>query len=190
MPPTDQVHVVIEVREFNRKKANALQSGGRVISNMDELVAEIKAIPGVKLTVKSFARIPFKEQVALAHSAGVLLTMHGAGTANMFHSAIGAPNCCSLIELFPDTTLPFSTIRGFGNLARHMGMHYFRYQAKEGSSSIAGTKVDISAVVKLVKDAVQAVKEKPSCLNNASSSTVGLLSSPAFPFSVNLHDKK
>lgn len=51
----------------------------------------------------------------------------GAGTANMFSTAVGHPNCCALVELFPDKKLPFHTIRGFGNLARHYGMHYYRF---------------------------------------------------------------
>ena len=186
-PPTDSVHVVIEVRELNQKKKNIYQSASRVIANLDKLVAEIKSIPGVTLTVQSFSHIPFQQQVALSHSAGVLLTMHGAGTANMFHASVGSPNCCALIELFPDKTAPFHSIRGFGNLARHMGMHYYRYQAKSGESSIQGTTVDVSEVSQLVRQAVLAVKEAPSCLNNASSSTVGLFSQPAVPLSVGMY---
>ena len=183
LPPTDVVHVVLEVREYNRKKKNQYQSGSRVIANLDSLVTAIKSIPGVKLTVQSFSHLDFKQQVALSHSAGVLLSMHGAGTANMFHAAVGAPNCCALIELFPDKSAPFHSIRGFGNLARHMGMHYYRYQAKSGDSSLRGTTIAVDTVVQLVQQAVAAVKNAPSCLNNASSSTVGLLSPPAVPLS-------
>lgn len=73
-PPTDFVHVVLEVRVLAKKKA---QSAGRIISNLRELVSEIEKIPNVRLTVQEFAKIPFKKQVALAHSAGVLISMHG-----------------------------------------------------------------------------------------------------------------
>jgi hypothetical protein len=73
-PPTDKVHVVLEVRVLSKKKA---QSAGRIISNLRELVREIEKIPNVMLTVQEFAKIPFKKQVALAHSAGVLISMHG-----------------------------------------------------------------------------------------------------------------
>ena len=73
-PPTDVVHVVLEVRVLAKKKA---QSAGRIISNLRELVSEIEKIPNVRLTVQEFARIPFKKQVALAHSAGVFISMHG-----------------------------------------------------------------------------------------------------------------
>ena len=102
--------------------------------------------------------------------------MAGAGTANMFSSAVGHPNCCALIELFPDKKLPFHTIRGFGNLARHYGMHYYRYQANEGRTSTAsGTSVDIPHLVALVRSAVLDVQQKPSCLNNATANTVDIL---------------
>ena len=53
------------------------QSRGRIISNLNEVVREIEDIPGVKLTVQEFSKIPFKKQVALAHSAGVFVSMHG-----------------------------------------------------------------------------------------------------------------
>lgn len=101
----------------------------------------------------------------------------GAGTANMFSTAVGHPNCCALIELFPDKKLPFHSIRGFGNLARHYGMHYFRYDSDEGkTSTTAGTTIDIPKLVALVKSAVQSVQEKPSCLNNATADTMDILS--------------
>ncbi len=94
----------------------------------------------------------------------------------MFSTAVGHPNCCALIELFPDSTLPFHTIRGFGNLARHYGMHYYRYQANEGrTSSTAGTTVDIEHLVALVKTAVTDVQKKPSCLNNATENLYNIL---------------
>jgi hypothetical protein len=100
----------------------------------------------------------------------------GAGTANMFSSAVGHPNCCALIELFPDKKLPFHTIRGFGNLARHYGMHYYRYQANDGrTSTTSGTTVDIPHLTALVRSAVLDVQRKPSCLNNATADTVDIL---------------
>jgi hypothetical protein len=106
----------------------------------------------------------------------VLYHAAGAGTANMFSTAVGHPNCCALIELFPDKKLPFYTIRGFGNLARHYGMHYYRYQANEGRTSTTdGTTVDIPHLVALVQSAVLDVQKKPSCLNNASDSTFNIL---------------
>ena len=52
--------------------------------------------------------------------------MHGAGTTHIFHSAIGQPNCCALIELFPDPTIELHTAQGYGNLARQLGFYHYR----------------------------------------------------------------
>lgn len=61
----------------------------------------------VTVTAQDFAQLSFPEQVRLAHSASVLLSMHGAGTTHIFHSAVGSAQCCALIELFPDHTIEF-----------------------------------------------------------------------------------
>ena len=39
----------------------------------------------------------FEKQVCLSHSAGVYVSMHEAGPAHIFHSALGATNCCALM---------------------------------------------------------------------------------------------
>ena len=114
---------------------------------MAELLAKIESIPRVRVTVQDFALLDFAEQVKLSHSAGVFLSMHGAGVTHIVHAAIGAPNCCALIEMFPDSTTGFHTIWGFGNLARHLGMHYYRYEAKSGTTDATGTAVDIAEVI-------------------------------------------
>lgn len=63
-PPTDVVHVVVEVRAINPKKKNN-HSSARHISNLEFLINEIQKIPGVKVTAQDFAKIPFEEQVFL-----------------------------------------------------------------------------------------------------------------------------
>jgi hypothetical protein len=185
-PPTDMVHIVIELREVNSHKP---ESFPRYIQNHQQVVEAIRSIPGVKVTVQSFPKIPFREQVALSHSAGVFISMHGAGTANMFHAAIGKPNCCALIELFPDTSSHFHTIRGFGNLGRHYGMHYYRYDSAEGLTQPQGTKIDIPKLLNLVTRAVKEVQVKPSCLNNATEKTVGQFLTD-FPAPLNQRPRK
>jgi len=122
-PPTDKVHVVIEVRAINHNKAK-LQSSSRHIANLPALVAALQSLPNVIVTAQDFALIPFEKQVALAHSASVFVSMHGAGTTHIFHSALGQPNCCALVELFTDKSAPFHDIKLFGNLARMLGMQH------------------------------------------------------------------
>lgn len=124
-PPTDKVHVVIEVRSINPAKKNA-HSSARHIKNLQQLISALESIPDVVVTAKDFATLPFPEQVRLSHSASIFMSMHGAGTTHIFHSAVGSPNCCALIELFPDRTVNLYTAQGYGNLARMFGMHHQR----------------------------------------------------------------
>ena len=82
--------------------------------------------------------------------------MHGAGTAHaMFHAAIGSPNCCALVELQPESKLGYQHTRGYMNLARLFGLHYYRYQAKDGLTGTNGTVVDIDNVTDLVRQVVR-----------------------------------
>ena len=138
------MHIVIGARAIEDHKSK--ESSARYVKNMAELLAKIESIPRVRVTVQDFALLDFAEQVKLSHSAGVFLSMHGAGVTHIAHAAIGAPNCCALIEMFPDSSTGFHTIWGFGNLARHLGMHYYRYEAKAGATDATGTAVDIAEV--------------------------------------------
>ena len=61
-PPTDIVHIVIEVRAINPNKRNN-HSSGRHISNLYALIEALKTIPGAKITAQDFAKISFNEQV-------------------------------------------------------------------------------------------------------------------------------
>jgi hypothetical protein len=110
----------------------------------------VKEIQGVRGTAKDFAKLSITEQVSLAHSAGVLVTMHGAGATHIVHSALGSQNRCSLVELFPDPATGVHTIHGFGNLAKHLGMYYYRWEAPRGRTKAEGTSVDVAAVKELV----------------------------------------
>jgi len=124
-PPTDKVHIVVQVRSIDSTKQ--LLSTARLIVNLDALVQALRSIPNVVVTVQDFALLTFAEQVALAHSAGVFVSMHGAGITHVFHAALGQPHCCALVELFPDKSVPFHELKGFGNLARMLGVRYYEY---------------------------------------------------------------
>ena len=45
----------------------------------------------------------------------------------------------------------YSDVTGFQNIAALLGAYYFRYQAKEGSATTAGTKVEGNEILVLVK---------------------------------------
>ena len=169
-PDTDRVHLVIAVRAIEAHKSK--ESSARYVKNMAVLLDAVRTIPGVRVTVQDFAQIDFAAQVNLSHSAGVLLSMHGAGVTQIVHSSVGSPNCCALIELFPDRSTGFHTIWGFGNLARHLGMHYYRYEAKDGKTDGGGTTVNVPEVRALVQHAVESVRTAPSCLQRVKDTRV------------------
>ena len=140
----------------------------RHIANLAALQQALSALPNVRVTSQDFALLPFAAQVSLAHSAGVFVSVHGAGTAHgIFHAALGAPNCCALVELQPDHTLGYQNTQGYANLARLHGLHYYRYEASDGRTGPKGTTLDVGEVAELVRRAVAAVRTTPTCLHDA-----------------------
>lgn len=80
-----------------------------LLTHLTHYLTTLTSSFSVTVTAQDFAQLSFSEQVRLAHSASILLSMHGAGTTHIFHSAVGSPQCCALIELFPDHTIEFFT---------------------------------------------------------------------------------
>lgn len=175
----DKVHIIIEVRKINPKKINN-HSTARYIRNLSDLVLELEKIPNVEITTQDFAELSFEEQVKLSHSAGIFISMHGAGTTHIFHQAIGTPNCCALVELFPDQTIEFYTAQGYGNLARMLGFHHYRYVAELGATSRQGTAVNIEEIKQLVTKAVEDVRLRPTCLHDVKDTAVPIYSKSYF----------
>lgn len=165
----DVVHVVVEMRGLKSNKGMA--NICRYIPNIKQLLKALEIIPNVRVTAQNFAEISFAEQIALTHSAGVFVSMHGAGTTHLFHAAVGRPNCCALVELQPDHSMKFQFSQGHGNQARMLGSHYFRYEAAMGLTGADGTRVDVDAVKGLVELAVDAVRLRPTCTHDADDST-------------------
>jgi hypothetical protein len=59
-------------------------------------------LSNLRIRAQYFTAPSLRDQVALSHSAGVFVSMHGAGTTHIFHSAVGSPDCCALVELQPE----------------------------------------------------------------------------------------
>ena len=153
-----KLHIVIEARHIDYSKGNN-HATSRHIKNLDRLIEILSSIDGVNVTAQNFAKISFDKQVALAHSASIFISMHGAGTTHIFHSAIGEKNCCAFIELQPDPTIGFQSAWGYANIARMLGMHYYRYEAAIGLTSEDGTVVDVNIIKQLVQSAIADIKK-------------------------------
>ena len=164
-PDSDKVHIVLEIRPIDPKKIDE-HSSARHILNAADLIKALHLIPNSRVTAQDFTLLSFKEQVALSHSAGVFLSMHGAGTTHIFHSALGAPNCCALVELQPEERLGYKHTKGYANLARMLGLHYYQYSASDGCTSRNGTTVAVDDVIALVQQAVDTVRSSPTRLGD------------------------
>ena len=72
----EQFHVVIEVRKIDPKKGGARTASGRFIKNLPSLIQELRQkVPGIVVTAQDFSLLSFKEQIQLAHSADLLISM-------------------------------------------------------------------------------------------------------------------
>lgn len=164
-PPADEIHIVIEVRKINPAK-RAKTASGRFIRNLPALVTALESIPKVRVTAQNFAELSFLEQIKLAHTASIFVSMHGAGTTHIFHMAVGQKNCCGLIELFPDKSIDLYTAQGYGNLARMLGFHHERLVGRSGATTDAGTAVDVAEVKAIAERLIGKIETKPTCLHD------------------------
>jgi PIN domain nuclease of toxin-antitoxin system len=184
-------HIVIEVRSIKNNNRNG-HSSARFIKNLQSLISTLEslqvlspttkvAIP-IKVTAQDFGKLSFSEQIHLAHTASVLVSMHGAGTTHIFHMAIGDRKCCGLMELFPDTTVELYTAKGYGNLARQLGLKHERYVTEKGQTTSDGSFVNVGEIKQLVgKILERIVDEDGTCLHNVKDTR-----HPVFPSSIAL----
>ena len=93
---------------------------------------------------------------------------------NIFHASVGNINCCAFVEIFPiddiNKRLNFHKIRGYGNIARHLGLSYFRYEANNEQDQFidgkdGGTRLHVDKVINVIKEAVRQVSAETSCIN-------------------------
>jgi hypothetical protein len=169
-------HIIIEVRAIKNNNRNG-HSSARFIKNLELLISALESIQvlspstntavPIKVTAQDFGKLSFSEQIHLAHTASVLVSMHGAGTTHIFHMAVGDKKCCGLMELFPDTTFDLHAAKGYGNLARHLGLKHERYVTEKGQTSSDGSTVDVEEIKRLTgKILERIVNEDGTCLHN------------------------
>jgi PIN domain nuclease of toxin-antitoxin system len=182
----DYYHIVIEVRSIKKNTRNN-HSSGRFIRNLPALIAALNSIQNsstamnvpIKVTAQDFSRLSFEEQIHLAHSASVLVSMHGAGTTHIFHMALGDRKCCGLIEMFPDKSVDLYTAKGYSNLARMMGFYHSRYEAEEKTTTDQGTTVNVEKVKELTTEVLRKmIVGKGTCLHNVKDTRFPIFKKP------------
>jgi EGF domain-specific O-GlcNAc transferase len=127
----------------------------RQFANEDELLAALRAEPGVNVTRRDFACRPLREQVEAMASTDVLVAMHGAA---MMHSVF-LPDGAAVVELFPKST----TWRVFEHLVRLRGLPHWAWVNPDEANirrddSGEFITVPVPAVADAFRAAVQAVR--------------------------------
>jgi hypothetical protein len=89
------------------------------VLNEDEVLAALRAEPGVDVTRRDFACQPPREQAAAVAATEVLVAMHGAA---LTHSVF-LPDGAAVVEISP----VLGTWRLFQHLARMRGLAYFEH---------------------------------------------------------------
>ena len=78
------------------------------------------------------------------------------------HMPIGTKYCCGVIEIFPEGE--FKPIRGYGNMARRMGIHYINMFLGPDNSRGNGGNVPKDGLLKEMNKLISDIKSKPTCI--------------------------
>ena len=162
-PSVDTLTIVFLLRGAKKSKKGSAE---RVIANEEEVARALKSIPNTNLIMFNGMKISFLEQYKAVSSASVIVSMHGAGLAHVFHASIGHPGCCAVIELFPKETnkQSYVGIKGTGNWVRYLGMYYWSYVNEGGFDSDGRSIMAVDALKSQVEVAVSSVRKKASCI--------------------------
>mmetsp|Transcript_21589 Transcript_21589/g.35762 ORF Transcript_21589/g.35762 Transcript_21589/m.35762 type:complete len:470 (+) Transcript_21589:126-1535(+) len=130
----------------------------RIIENegeIFELVKEVAEREGWRAQRRDFARIPFREQIALMRNTSMLIGMHGAGMAYLNF----LPPKSVVVELFP---LGFHKYI-YRNNAYWLGHSYLAWQNKNPANNMDDelrTRVDVGEFAAVLEQAVAILKRR------------------------------
>lgn len=142
-----QILLIIRNTTFNNWQG---QRTSRNFLNTEEIITSTKSFlksletsldMSIKIIPIDLSNLLFAEQVRLVSESNMLLGMHGAGISLSLLMRIGEANCCGLLELFPEGE--HKRIRGFGNMARKMGLVYDRLDIDGALSTDNGATVPV-----------------------------------------------
>lgn len=115
------------------------------------------------LVVQDLSKLSFQQQLSLISKSSIMVGAHGAGIASSMHMSVGSTGCCGVIEIYPKGE--FSPIKGHGNMARKMGLHYDRMDLSQADSQGGGCTVPAVKLADVVERMVGEIKGKPSCVH-------------------------
>lgn len=166
-----KVVVIIRVEtvdSLGRLRLNRLISNQeQMLQGINETLRNISQSSGhlYQMLPVSLSNLSYPEQVALMASTTILIGMHGAGISHSTHMPVGNPNCCGLLEIFPQDS--YRGIRGYGNLARRLGLHYDRVDIDKPFTSKGpnlGSTVPVQFLCGSLAKLILGTRAKPSCV--------------------------
>jgi hypothetical protein len=117
----------------------------------------------IEVLITELNKYTFEEQITLLSDVSIMIGAHGAGIASSMHLPIGSKYCCGVIEIYPQGE--FFPIKGHGNMARKMGVHYDRLDLTTGHSRSDGCEVPVDQLIEKMKTMVAKVREEPTCIH-------------------------
>jgi len=132
-------------------------------ASLNTTMRQLESVTGPNvLIVKDLSTLEMYEQVKLISESSILVGMHGAGMASSMHMSIGTKHCCGALEIYPFGE--HTPIRGHGNMARKMGIHYDRVDIRAEDSRSEGAVVPVQELSKTLINMVQGLQAKPTCV--------------------------
>lgn len=163
---------VVLINRNNTKNMWGNYRSSRVIKNIDALELSLQQIANnaslnfplpIEVITQDFEKFrSYEAQIKFMSDVSILIGTHGAGIAHLNLMSIGSQYCCGVVEFFPQGE--FFHIRGFGNMARRMGIHYQRIEIDEKHSKSSGFEVNINTFQRNVLNMLENIREKPSCI--------------------------
>lgn len=141
------------------------QRSSRMIKNQQEIINQLTQFcenNNLLFHAQDLSQLSFEEQIKLMTTIDILIGIHGAGISHSMHMSIGSENCCGLIEIFPHGE--FTIARGFGNMARKMGLHYHRIDLTPDVSLDSGAIVKPELIFRELLVLQPKLKQSPSCI--------------------------
>ena len=134
--------VVISRKPYERYPKDQSQRFERVLTNEDNLVSELtKAFPSAQISVIHLEDLPICEQIRYAHSADVMLGVHGAGLVHFWWLRDSA----LAYEMEPSFEVGNPTFKMLTTLTGR------RYQSVRTSGNSKRVTVDVAKVVKYIQ---------------------------------------
>lgn len=143
----------------------------RIIQNEDEIVTTIKTILSsyenlnFQVHIEDLFNMTFENQVKSISTSNLIIGMHSVSLSTIIHMPIGKKFCCGVIELFP--SLEFPNAKGYGHLARKLGLHYSRldFIDEQYNNQSLGSIIPVDQLSQSIKSTVSQLLTKETCVH-------------------------